>query len=156
VTGLNTAATLCSTAAVGALAGAWMWREATAGAAIVVAGNWFLQPLANRIDRRRHSTGGGREPAPADYVLEVLCLRELEAEVKALVASAMPTPRFQLRSVRTHPAHAAELVDLQAGYTTAARDDTITEEAVRVLSQRSGVTLARWRIADESAAQWSG
>ena len=156
VTGLNTAATLWSTAAVGALAGAWMWREATAGAAIVVTGNWFLQPLANRIDRRRHGTVEGHEPVAADYVLEVLCLRELEAEVKTLLTSAMPTPRFQLRSVRTHPAHAAELVDLQAGYTTATRDDTAAEEAVRTLSQRSGVTSARWSIADESAADWSG
>jgi putative Mg2+ transporter-C (MgtC) family protein len=31
VTGLNTAATLWATAAVGALAGAWAWREAVAG-----------------------------------------------------------------------------------------------------------------------------
>ena len=54
VTGLNTAATLWSTAAVGALAGAWMWREAIAGAAIVV---------------------------------EVVCQRQTESEVKAFVAN---------------------------------------------------------------------
>jgi putative Mg2+ transporter-C (MgtC) family protein len=44
VTGPNTAATLWATGAVGALAGAWMWREAIAGATVIVAGNWFLQP----------------------------------------------------------------------------------------------------------------
>ena len=32
VFGLNTAATLWATAAVGALCGVWMWREAIAGA----------------------------------------------------------------------------------------------------------------------------
>src|SRR5215211_705357 len=51
VTRLNTAATLWAPAAVGALAGAWMWREAIADAAIIIVANWFLQPLANRMDR---------------------------------------------------------------------------------------------------------
>jgi len=51
VTGLNTAASLWETAAVGALAGAWMWREAVAGAAIIIAANTFLHPLAARMDR---------------------------------------------------------------------------------------------------------
>jgi putative Mg2+ transporter-C (MgtC) family protein len=49
VIGLNTAATLWATAAVGALAGAWMWREAIAGAAIIIAGNTFLHPLAFHV-----------------------------------------------------------------------------------------------------------
>jgi putative Mg2+ transporter-C (MgtC) family protein len=147
VTGLNTAATLWSTAAVGALAGAWMWREAIAGAAIVVAGNWFLQPLANRMDRM-HATRDSHQAMPADYVFEVVCHRELEAEIKAFVASVMPAPQFQLRSVRVNPAHAHGQVDLQAGYATASRDDQTAEEAVRTLSQRPGVTSARWSVVD--------
>jgi putative Mg2+ transporter-C (MgtC) family protein len=68
VTGLNTAATLWGTGAVGALAGAWMWRESIAGAAIIVAGNGFLHPLAARMDRLHFQTG--RDVPPADYVVE--------------------------------------------------------------------------------------
>jgi putative Mg2+ transporter-C (MgtC) family protein len=49
VTGLNTAATLWATAAVGSLAGAWMWREAFAGAAAIVVANLLLYPLAARM-----------------------------------------------------------------------------------------------------------
>src|ERR1700731_5467154 len=59
VTGLNTAATLWATAAVGALAGAWMWREAIVGAGIIIAGNTFLYPLAARMDRAVGKTGRG-------------------------------------------------------------------------------------------------
>jgi putative Mg2+ transporter-C (MgtC) family protein len=155
VTGLNTAATLWATGAVGALAGAWMWREAIAGAIVVVTGNWFLQPLANRIDRRRHRRGASRETTPSDYVLEAVCLREVEAEIKSLLDRCMPSPGFRLRSVRTHPAHAADQLDLQATFHTADRDDQAAEEAVRALAQRPGVTFARWTIADEQAASWS-
>lgn len=66
VTGVNTAATLWATAAVGALAGAWMWKEALAGAALIIAGNGFLYPLAAWMDRLRFNTG--REMPPADYL----------------------------------------------------------------------------------------
>jgi hypothetical protein len=54
-----------------------------------------------------------------------------------------------------HPAHAADQVDLQAGFSTADRDDLVAEDAVRTLAQRPGVTFARWSIADEQAADWS-
>jgi putative Mg2+ transporter-C (MgtC) family protein len=155
VTGLNTAATLWATGAVGALAGAWMWREAVAGATIVVAGNWFLQPLANRMDRRRHRKSASREATPSDYVLDAVCLREVEAEIKDLLASSMPSPRFLLRSVRMHPSHAVDQVELQATYNTDQRDDRAAEDAVRTLAQKPGVTFARWSIADEQAAEWS-
>jgi putative Mg2+ transporter-C (MgtC) family protein len=153
VTGLNTAATLWATAAVGALAGAWMWREAVAGATIVVAANWFLQPLASRMDRVHGK--GGREVAPAEYVLDVMCGRQMEAEIKTLIAQAMPRPQFQLRAVRALPAHAADQLELQADYATAARDDMMAEDAVRMLSQQPGVTSVRWSIANEQAADWS-
>jgi putative Mg2+ transporter-C (MgtC) family protein len=55
VSGLNTAATIWATAAVGALAGFGYWGEALGGAAAVVVLNFLLQPLANAIDARAHS-----------------------------------------------------------------------------------------------------
>jgi putative Mg2+ transporter-C (MgtC) family protein len=57
VFGLNTAATLWATAAVGALCGVWMWREAVVGAVIILASNGLLYPLAKWIDRRPHKPG---------------------------------------------------------------------------------------------------
>jgi putative Mg2+ transporter-C (MgtC) family protein len=57
VFGLNTAATLWATAAVGALCGVWMWREAAVGAVIILASNGLLYPLAKWIDRRPEKPG---------------------------------------------------------------------------------------------------
>jgi putative Mg2+ transporter-C (MgtC) family protein len=125
-----------------------MWREA-----IVVAANWFLQPLASRMDRVHKLRG--RDVTPADYILEVVCGRQVEGEIKALITQAMPAPAFQLRAVRALPAHAAEQVELQAEYETAARHDEVAVDAVRTLSQQAGVTSARWSIANERAADWS-
>jgi putative Mg2+ transporter-C (MgtC) family protein len=52
VSGLNTAATIWATAAVGALAGFGFFREASAGAFGIIFLNLTLQPLANFIDSR--------------------------------------------------------------------------------------------------------
>jgi len=52
VTGLNTAATIWATAAVGALAGFGLWPGAIAGAVVIILLNLLLQPLANAIDAR--------------------------------------------------------------------------------------------------------
>lgn len=142
VTGLNTAATLWATAAVGALSGAWMWREAVAGAAIVVAGNWFLQPLAGRMDRVHGK--GGRDVTPADYVLDIVCKYQVESEIRVLVSAIMPAPQFQLRAVSTRPAQEPEQTTMKAEYSTAVRDDHVAEDAVRTLSRQPGVTSARW------------
>ena len=128
-------------------------KEGLSGAAIIVAANWFLQPLADRMDRVHGR--GGRDGTPADYLLEVVCGRQVEAEVKAVVAQVMPRPQFQLRGVRALPAHAAEQLDLQADYETAVRNDRAAEDAVRTLSQQPGVTSAHWSIANEQGADWS-
>ena len=51
IRGLNTAATLWCSAAVGAFAGASLWAEAIAVSFFVVAGNTLLRPLVNYINR---------------------------------------------------------------------------------------------------------
>ena len=152
VTGLNTAATLWATAAVGALAGAWMWREALAGAAIIVSGNWFLQPLGARMDRAHTK---GRDATPADYILEVVCQRQVETEIRALVAVALPSPRCQLRAIHVNRAQGPDAVELQAEFAATVRDDDSAVDAVRTLSEQPGVTSVRWSIAHETAADWS-
>jgi putative Mg2+ transporter-C (MgtC) family protein len=62
VVGLNTAATLWATAAVGALCGVWMWREALAGALAIIVSNGLLYPLAKWIDRRPRKPGHEKMP----------------------------------------------------------------------------------------------
>lgn len=57
VTGLNTAATIWATSAVGALAGFGLWRESAIAAGVIIFLNLVLQPLANAIDARTQARG---------------------------------------------------------------------------------------------------
>lgn len=154
VTGLNTAATLWATAAVGALAGAWMWREAVAGAAIIIAANGLLQPLAARMDRLHFRAG--REVPPADYAFEVICDTGAAARMKTLIAEAVTRPGFQLKSLRSFGTRTPDEVEVRAEVSTATRDDTVFANAVRELSVEPDVSGVRWSILNERAADWTG
>ena len=152
VTGLNTAATLWATAAVGALAGAWMWREAITGAGIIIAGNTFLYPLAARMDRARSRTL--REIPPADYVFEVRCESAAEPRVRGLVVSALSQADFQLTSVLSMGTTTPNEIALRAELSAPARNDAVLEETVRVLSVDPAVRSVSWTAAHDAAVRW--
>ena len=154
VTGLNTAATLWATAAVGALAGAWMWREAVAGAAIILAGNGFLHPLAARMDRLHSSAG--REVPPADYSLEVVCGADAQDALRARIVQISARPGFHLRSLRFVDVGIAGEVLVRVELSADQRDDTVLDTAVGALSAEPTVQAVRWAIGDEAAVDWSG
>src|ERR1700744_3317589 len=75
VTGLNTAATLWGSAAVGAGAGADLIGEAILAALFVLASNTLLRPVANRINRRPVQEAFGE----ATYAVYVICQSGHEA-----------------------------------------------------------------------------
>jgi len=154
VTGLNTAATLWATAAVGALAGAWAWREAVAGAVIIVAANGFLYPLAARMDRLHLEIG--REVPPVDYIVEVVCQRGAESVIRSKLIEAVSAPGFVLKSLARRDADAPNEVVFNAEVAAAERQDVRLESAVRTLSADPVVIAVRWSTENEAAADWIG
>ncbi|MBV8964635.1 MAG: MgtC/SapB family protein [Mycobacteriaceae bacterium] len=152
VTGLNTAATLWATAAVGALAGAWMWREAVTGAAIIIAGNTLLFPLAARMDRVRSKAG--REHAPAEYLFEVECTSDAEPRVRGLVVTALTQADFQLKSLRSTGTTNPNLIALRAQLSAPRREDAVMEETVSALSVDPAVRSVSWTALQDEGVQW--
>ncbi|KHO27987.1 membrane protein [Mycolicibacterium setense] len=154
VTGLNTAATLWATAAVGAMAGAWFWREATAAAGIIIVANGLLHSIGQRMDRVK--SRAGRETSPADYVLDVACRADAEADVRAVILRAVAGPELQLRSLLSTATSAPDEVRLRAELSADVRDDKVLEDAVANVSLQPEIRSARWSIRDEAPASWIG
>ncbi|CAM3712968.1 MgtC/SapB family protein [Smaragdicoccus niigatensis] len=142
VTGLNTAATMWATASVGAFAGAWMWREAITGAAVIVLGNLFLSPLAGRMDRSRSKFS--REMPPADYQFDVVCGSDAEGHVRSLLSPALTHSHFQLKAVRAMVTTNSNEIALRIELSATARDDTVMEAADRTLSADPAVRSVSW------------
>ncbi|MFJ8650178.1 MgtC/SapB family protein [Streptomyces sp. NPDC093546] len=81
VSGINTAATLWCSAAVGSLAGAGLHGFAMAGAVAVVAVNTAVRSIAHRLDRQ---PGSGDE-VPTPYTVETVVAACDEAHVRTLL-----------------------------------------------------------------------
>ncbi|RDI18364.1 MgtC/SapB family protein [Lentzea flaviverrucosa] len=142
VRGLNTAATLWCSAAVGALAGAGLHLEAATGTVVVVAVHLVLRPVGRVLDRRPE-TGGD---TPATYTFLAVAKDDAEAHVRTLLVQEMSRTGFALQSVESTNADRGDLVEVRAVLTADQRDDKQMESAVSRLSLEPSVTSVRWRV----------
>ncbi|MFE3293824.1 MgtC/SapB family protein [Rhodococcus sp. NPDC059234] len=144
ITGLNTAATLWATAAVGALVGGGMYVVAVIGTAAIMIANTLLRPVGRLMDHQ--PAKAGRELPPADYRFEVTCREDAEAHVRGLTVQAITRPEFRLRSLQSRDDPTTGQVDVVAELTAPERDDRLLEAAVSRLSLEPLVTHVRWSV----------
>ncbi|MFD6876729.1 MULTISPECIES: MgtC/SapB family protein [unclassified Streptomyces] len=147
VRGLNTAATLWCSAAVGCLAGTGLFVLAAFGTAGVVGTNLLLRPLGRRLDREPR---GGAEVA-ADYHFEAVCLEAEEARVRHRVVEALGRPGYQLREIRSQDGPAGGLVTVSALLTAEGTQGRTLEEAVSSLSLDPAVSAVGWSVLPDRA-----
>jgi putative Mg2+ transporter-C (MgtC) family protein len=146
VTGINTAATIWCSAAVGTLSAAGYPAEAAIGAVLVVAVHLALRPVASRISRL---------PAAADevetvYRFRAVCRAADEAHIRALVVQALTGGEFHLRAAHSSDlAIGSDLVEVEAEVSSYGRHDVAVESAVSRLSLEPGVTSVSWSVVQE-------
>ena len=95
VTGLNTAATLWCSAAVGALSGVGLLAEAVLLAGAVLAGNTLLRPLVNAINRAPVDNSR----AEATYELWAVTRPDAVGAVRDLVVATLEGAHYPVRDV---------------------------------------------------------
>src|SRR5215469_18241192 len=95
VWGLNTAATLWCSAAVGACAGADLAFEAIALTGFVLAGNTLLRPLVNAINRAPIDQGA----TEANYEVRVTTSAENLDECRELLREALEAASYPVRGI---------------------------------------------------------
>lgn len=149
VSGINTAATLWASAAIGALCGAGMLEIAAIGTVAIVLANMLLRRVARVLDRRERS--GDYESDGTEYTFEVHCRREDEADVRAVVFDAVHRPSFVVRSISATDLP-EDAVVITATLDTAVRDDTKLERAIAAVIKKPEVLGVRWSAAHLSAA----
>jgi putative Mg2+ transporter-C (MgtC) family protein len=142
VRGLNTAASLWCSAAVGALAGAGMYPIAALGTAAVIIANVVLRPLGHRLDR--NPTGG--DELSVGYRFEAVCAEPAEAHIRALLLQAISGTTFQLRGIRSYNTGSDRQVSVVADLTAEHRNDSQLEQAVSRLSLEPAVTAVTWTV----------
>jgi putative Mg2+ transporter-C (MgtC) family protein len=149
VRGINTAATIWCSAAVGLLAGAGYLIEAVVAAVLVVAVHLTLRPAARRIDRMPASEDSEVETT---YEFRAVCHAADEAHIRALLVQALAKEDFVLRAVHSQDLdQGADLVEVSAELHLYGRDDVALEQAVSRLSLEPSVSSVSWAVLDASA-----
>jgi putative Mg2+ transporter-C (MgtC) family protein len=142
IRGLNTAATLWCSAAVGLLAGMGFLVYGALCAALVIASNVVLRPLVRAINRQ-----------PVDdteidrtYFAYVVCDVAAETEVRAMLIEGLAaTPDIEFSEFEIENIEDADRVQLTVTVTSHKRRELALETIIGRISKVKGVLRAGWR-----------
>lgn len=141
VRGLNTAATLWCSAAVGACAGCGLPVEAVMLTSFVLAGNTLLRPLVNYVNRLPID----ERVTEALYQVHVTCDPENLSDVRDALASELASVNYPIRGIDLL-SESDEQVELAATLVPTTADPAELDSAVIGLERHPGVTSATWTV----------
>ena len=145
VRGINTAATLWASAAVGAFAGSGEYGEAGLVALFVLAGNTALRPLANYINRRPISP----DTTEAVYRVHVTCKPENVAEARDLLFEELEQRNYPIRDIDTL-SEGEELIELAATLVPTTANPQDLDAVTHHLERHEIIESATWTVSTES------
>jgi putative Mg2+ transporter-C (MgtC) family protein len=144
VRGLNTAATLWASAAVGAFAGGGQLAEAAVVTVFVLAGNTLLRPVVDYINRSPISPGA----TEAIYRVHLVCRPEAVSAARDLLFEELELHHYPIRDIETL-SEGEEVVELAAVLVPTTANphdlDTITNH----LERSNAVTSATWTVSTD-------
>jgi putative Mg2+ transporter-C (MgtC) family protein len=149
VRGLNTAATLWCSAAVGVLSGFGQVIEASAGALAVLGANILLRGMTQRINRQDAKTATELEHR---YQVTVTCRDQDEVRVRTLLLHAVAGMSLVLQSLTSNDLEGQPgRVEVSAELTANLQNQAQLEQLVSRISLETGVTSVRWAIVKDTA-----
>lgn len=140
ISGMNTAATLWASAAVGCLAGAGMYLIAAAGTVAVVLTNMLMRPFARVLDRLR---GGHGEHTALEYDLAIDCTADHEPVVRALLSRSLAGSALSVQAISTRPRKHGG-VRVRATVTASEHADAEVEALLHHLVPEPAITGVSW------------
>lgn len=143
VRGLNTAATLWCSAAVGSLSGSGEIRLAAIGATGVLLANFGLRGLARRIDRQPSEPDSNSEVL---YTLRLVCRSDAESHARALLLQMTQSLPITLQSLHSEDLNGTGKVQVLANFHSAGRQDALLEGVVGRMSLEPDVSAASWQV----------
>lgn len=141
IRGLNTAATLWCSAAVGAFAGSAFWGEAVAVSFFVVAGNTLLRPLVNYINRLPIDT----HATEARYRVHVVADQRQVSAARDVLDETLEKVGYPVLEVETLSDTETQ-VELAAVLVPTSADPVVLDAVVAQLEKSPPVISATWSV----------
>ena len=141
VRGLNTAATLWGSAAVGSCAGADMIAQAMALTVFVLAGNTLLRPLVNAINRAPLD----ERSSEASYFLRLLVRTEALLEMRDQLVDRLEAAQYPVAELEVM-ARGNEQQEIVATLVSTAIDPRELDAVIADMQHKAGVIYATWEV----------
>jgi putative Mg2+ transporter-C (MgtC) family protein len=144
IRGLNTAATLWCTAAIGTLAGLGYVFFPVSGTVAVLCANTLLRPLARAMDRSKESPD-----AEIVYLVRITCRVADDNLIRSRLLEAANAEALLLRSVESEDLETDGRVRVQATLISMGHQDVLLEHIVSKLGLEPGVSAVSWQVVAE-------
>ena len=141
IRGLNTAATLWCSAAVGTLSGSGLPAEAATLAAFILSANTLLRPLVNWINRRPINAS----QTEAKYLVHAICRPSDVSDVRDLLDTELDRASYPIRSVETL-SDTGDQVELAAILVPTTADEAELDAVVASLEASALILSATWSV----------
>jgi putative Mg2+ transporter-C (MgtC) family protein len=141
VRGLNTAATLWGSAAVGSCAGADMLAQAAALTVFVLAGNTLLRPLVNAINRAPLD----EKSSEATYYVKLTVADNASAEMREQLVERLEVAHYPVADIEVVDL-GDDLQEIVATLVSTAIDPGELDVVVADLQRRPGVKHVTWEV----------
>lgn len=140
VKGLNTAATVWCTAAIGSLSGAGYIRHAAAATALIIITHILLRPLANKIKSRHgKETGVGYQ-----YFIHIHSVKAQEMYIRTYLLRAVIDQDILLQSIETKKTPDPGVMEINAVVYLRQRNDDEIEKLLGKMMIEPGVVSVKW------------
>jgi len=142
VRGLNTAATIWCSAAIGVLAGLGAFHLSLILAIAVLLANIGLRPLAYLIQPALPQTA----PSETTYELNLTCRASDEAHIRTLLLATITQAAVGLQSIRSEDVEGTDRTTVRAEVITAGQRNEVIEQVVTRLSIEPGIAAVSWAV----------
>jgi putative Mg2+ transporter-C (MgtC) family protein len=146
VRGLNTAATIWCSAAIGVLGGIGSLRFAVILAMTILATNIVLRPLAYRLQPVLPVA----QPIETRYEIRVTLRSSAESYIRTVLLSSIANRQASLQAIHSEDDEDGRRTFLRAEVTSVGRSDAVIEEIVMHLSIQEDVIAVSWSVMQES------
>lgn len=143
VRGLNTAATLWCTAAIGVLCSLGLLLEATLGSLVVLCANILLRDIAQRLDQQQVVPATEVEQR---FEVRITCRAEDEIQVRSLMLHSLTDPALRLQSLHSEDLPDPVRLEVRAELLGTPDAPGQLERLVSRVSLEKGVSAVRWQL----------
>ena len=141
VRGMNTAATLWCSAAVGTLAGLGLLAQAAVGTVAVLCIHLALRPLVRMIDAHTRTA----VEVETLYRIRVTCASQMEAVIRAICSRHVNSqPHMTLHGIATEDTEQGQQTTVVADIFSAERNDKFMNELVSRIGIEPNVSAVSW------------